>query len=129
VSPRAPRRPLLGLIALVVALPLALQAFGGWSRARLGDAVARQARPGDIRMIGSVTCTYCDQARAWFDAHRVAYTECRIELDASCAQAYRTLLAPGTPVVIVRGRPLLGFDARAIAQALADAPLSDPRVQ
>ncbi|HWH81499.1 MAG TPA: hypothetical protein VNU71_04610, partial [Burkholderiaceae bacterium] len=69
----------------------------------------------------------CAAARAWFDAHRVPFTECQIELDAACAEQYRALLAPGTPVMIVRGQRLLGFDARAIAQALSDA--RDTRVQ
>ncbi len=113
------RRPLLGLIALVVVAAGAMQAFGWWSRERLGAQVAADARPGDIRMIGSVTCVYCAQARAWFEANRVPYSECLIERDPTCAAQYNALMAPGTPVMIVRGKRLLGFSAQAVADALA----------
>ena len=70
-------------------------------------------------MIGSVTCVYCAQARAWFDANHVPFTECLIEKDAQCAAAYNALMAPGTPVLVVRGKRLLGFNAQAVADALA----------
>jgi glutaredoxin len=113
------RRPLFGLIALVVVAAGAMQAFGGWSRARLGTQVAAAARPGDIQMISSVTCVYCAQARAWFAENRVPYNECLIERDAACAERYNALMAPGTPVMFVRGKRLLGFNAQAVADALA----------
>ena len=112
------RRRLLGLIALVVVAAGAMQALGGWSRGRLGAQVAAAARPGDIQMIGSVTCVYCAQARAWFDENRVPYSECLIERDAACAARYNALMAPGTPVMFVRGKRLLGFSAQAVADAL-----------
>lgn len=70
-------------------------------------------------MIGSVTCVYCAQARAWFEANRVPYSECLIERDPACAAQYNALMAPGTPVMIVRGKRLLGFSAQAVADALA----------
>ena len=113
------RRPWLGLIALVVVAAGAMQALDGWSRARLGAQVAAAAKPGDIQMIGSVTCAYCAQARAWFTENRVPYNECLIERDAACAERYHLLMAPGTPVMFVRGKRLLGFNAQAVADALA----------
>ena len=63
----APRR--IGLLILFVLVAMAgTQALRGWlndrSDARLGPQVAAQARPGDIQMIASVTCTYCVAARA-----------------------------------------------------------------
>jgi glutaredoxin len=114
----------LGLIALVVIVAGTMQAVGAWSRARLGPQIVAAARPGDIRMIGSITCTYCDQARQWFESHRVPFSECLIERDANCAGQYAALRAPGTPVLIVRGHPIVGFSAQAVADALAA-----PRVQ
>ena len=116
---RLAHRPLLGLILLVAVAAGAMQAFGWWSRERLGAQVAAQARPGDIQMIGSVTCVYCAQARAWFTEHRVPFTECLIERHPACAARYNALLAPGTPVMFVRGKRLLGFSAPAVADALA----------
>jgi glutaredoxin len=115
---------LLGLVALVVVAAAAMQGVEAWSQARLGTQVAAAARPGDIRMIGSTSCTYCTQARRWFDAHRVPFSECVVEHDATCAEQYAALMAPGTPVLIVRGRPLVGFSAQAVADAL-----SAPRAQ
>ena len=116
------RRSLAGLVAAVVLGTLLVQGTGAWSRARLGAQVAAAARPGDILMIASVTCVYCAQARAWFEANRVPYRECLIERDAACAEKYNALMTPGTPVMFVRGQRLLGFSAQAVADALAAAP-------
>ncbi len=113
------RRSLLGLVTLVVICAAAMQGFTGWSRERLGTQVAANARPGDIHMIASVTCVYCAAARAWFNENRVPFTECLIERDAVCAAKYNALMAPGTPVMLVRGKRLLGFNAQAVADALA----------
>ena len=116
------RRSLLGLLTVVVIGAAAMQGVTWWSRERLGAQVAANARPGDIHMIASVTCVYCAAARAWFVENRVPFTECEIERDAACAQAYNTLMAPGTPVLLVRGKRLLGFNAQAVADALATRP-------
>lgn len=116
---RSTRRSLLGLIAVVVIGAGAMQGFTWWSRERLGAQVAANAKPGDIHMIASVTCVYCAAARAWFNENRVSFTECEIERDADCAAKYNALMAPGTPVMLVRGKRLLGFSAQAVADALA----------
>ena len=117
------RRSLLGLITVVIVGAAAMQGFTWWSRERLGAQVAAAAKPGDIHMIASVTCVYCAAARAWFDENRVSFTECLIERDADCAAKYNALMAPGTPVMLVRGKRLRGFSAPAIADALATKPL------
>ena len=112
-------RSVLVLAALVLGAFAAMQGLQAWSRARLGPQVAAAAKPGDIFMIASVTCVYCAAARAWFEANRVPFTECLIERDARCAAHYNALMAPGTPVLLVRGQRLLGFNAQAVADALA----------
>ena len=117
------KRSLLGLITVVVVGAAAMQGFTWWSGERLGAQVAANARPGDIHMIASVTCVYCAAARAWFVDNRVPFTECEIERDAVCAAKYNALMAPGTPVMLVRGQRLLGFNAKAIADALDKRPL------
>ena len=119
----ATKRSLLGLVAFVVIGAAAMQGFAWWSRERLGARVAAAAKPGDIHMIASVTCVYCAAARAWFIEHRVPFTECLIERDGVCADKYNALMAPGTPVMLVRGKRLIGFSAQAIADALATQPL------
>lgn len=107
------------LIALVLAVVAVVQGYGAWSQARLGTRVAEAARPGDIHMIASETCVYCAAARGWFESNHVVFTECTIERDAACAESYAALSAPGTPVLLVRGRRLMGFNASAIAAVLA----------
>jgi len=119
----ARRRSLLGLVTAVFVGAAAMQGFMWWSRERLGAQVAAAAKPGDIHMIASVTCVYCAAARAWFTENRVPFTECEIERDALCADKYNALMAPGTPVMLVRGKRLLGFSPQAIADALATRPL------
>ena len=110
----------LGLIVLAAAA--GMQVLSRWTTARLGPQVAALAKPGDIQMISSITCVYCAAARAWLNANHVPFSECEIERDTQCAAAYNALMAPGTPVLVVRGQRLLGFNAQAVADALQAAP-------
>lgn len=115
----ASRGTIVGVVLLVVGISLAL---GWWQRQRqatLGQTVASLARPGDIHMISSDSCGFCIQARRWFEQHGVAFTECSIEREPACRQAFDALGAPGTPVIVVRGQPTLGFDAERLRRRLA----------
>jgi glutaredoxin len=107
-----------GLMLLLALAWGAGSLWQSWQADRLGSEVARLAQAGDIRMISSETCVYCDKARAWFTAHRVPFAECFVERDTACADAYRALQAPGTPLLLVRGQRQLGFSPQRIAQAL-----------
>ena len=111
-------RALLTVAVLALGAGGGLQGLQGIAADRLGARVAEHAAPGDIRMFSSDICPYCVQARAWFNVHRVSFSECSIERDADCAAVYRALLAPGTPLLLVRGRRQVGFDPRAVAAAL-----------
>ena len=110
--------------AIVVLVVLVLGVSAGsawWARRhddRLGAQVAALAQPGDIRMISSVTCAVCLQARLWFDSHRIAYRECLIEHDAACRAEFDARQAPGTPLFLVRGMPQLGFRPERLLAAL-----------
>ena len=109
----------LASLALLAALAWGgMQSFEYWRAQRLGRQVASQARSGDIVMVSSIVCPYCKQAREWFTEHKVTFSECFIETEAACAAAYNALQAPGTPVLVVRGRRQVGFDARRVAAAL-----------
>lgn len=112
------RRGLLGLVVLVAAVAGANQWWTARTQASLGEEVAALARPGDIRMVSSTICPYCSVARQWLRAHQVPFDECFIEKDAACAAHYEAMRAPGTPVVLVRGQPQLGFDAQRVRDAL-----------
>jgi glutaredoxin len=107
--------------------PLLLLIAAGWTGVQViervgGERIAREmaanAKAGDIMMLSSDTCTYCDQARAWFHQHGVTFGECSIERDAACAQAYRALRSPGTPMLVVRGQRQVGFSPQRVVQAL-----------
>lgn len=116
--PRPSARSLLAL-ALLVAAALAAQSWwGGRLRAELGAEVAALARPGDIQMLSSDVCPVCEQARRWFTAHAVPFSECSIERDSACRARFEALGAAGTPVLVVRGRPQLGFSPQRLQAAL-----------
>lgn len=113
-SPRA----LLGLALLVAAVAGAQQWWVAHQRADVGTAVAALARPGDIHMLSSDSCSNCVVARRWFTSHGVVFTECSIERDASCRAEFDARRAPGTPVLLVRGVPQLGFSPERLRAAL-----------
>lgn len=107
--------------------PLALLALAAWTGVeliesfgseRVAKELAANARSGDIMMLSSVTCPYCEQARAYFKDHQIAFGECFIERDEACAAAYRALQAPGTPMLVVKGERQVGFSAERVAQRL-----------
>jgi hypothetical protein len=113
---------LVGLILLALVLNAGL---GLWHRSLqthrqqgVGDQLAALARPGDIRMLGSVDCSVCAVARAWFKAHKVPYSECLIERDAACRAAFQAGGYAGTPVILVRGKVLLGFSPELVFETL-----------
>ena len=117
---KASPRSLLGLAALVLAFSAASQWWAARHEAALGAQVAALARPGDIRMLASETCSICAAARAWFNANRIPFSECLIERDADCLAAYQASGAPGTPVLLLRGQVEVGFNPARLRDRLRD---------
>ena len=115
----SPRRDWVRLAIVAVVAVAALQWWTGRSGNALGREVAQAAAPGDIRMLSSTTCGICTAARLWFQRHEVAFEECFIDKDAACAAQFESLRMPGTPVILVRGRPVLGFDPQRLRDALS----------
>jgi hypothetical protein len=115
---KATSRSLFALVLLVLAVSLASQWWAGRQEQQVGRQVAALAQPGDIRMLSSETCAICAVARSWFTEHRVPYSECLIERDAQCRADFDATRAPGTPVLIVRGVPQLGFNPERVRLAL-----------
>jgi hypothetical protein len=113
------RRSLLGLAAAVLAVGAAGPWWAGRHREEPGVQVAALARPGDIRMLGSETCAVCAVARAWFIANKIPYSECLIERDPACRASFDAGGYAGTPVILVRGKPQLGFSPELVRDALA----------
>ena len=117
------RRSWLALLLLV----LVVTGAAGWWRDHqalaLGPDLAAQARPGDIHMLSSLTCIYCQRARQWLTVQRVPFDECFIETDDRCAAQYQALMAPGTPLLLVRGQAQSGFSPQQVFEGLqASAP-------
>jgi len=109
-------------LVTLVFIVLVAGAFGTWwwlrSQQQLGAEVARLAVAGDIRMIASQDCAICHVAREWFTQHGVAFSECLIERDAQCRADFEALQAQGTPVIVVRGQPMMGFEPFRLREAL-----------
>jgi glutaredoxin len=112
------QRSLGGLLVLVLAVNAGSSLWARHYQTSLGETVAQRAQPGDIQMLSSDSCSICVVARHWFTAHGVAFSECSIERDAVCRQKFEVSLAPGTPVVIVRGQMQVGFNAERVAAGL-----------
>ena len=83
--------------------------------------MAALAQTGDIQMLSSNTCAYCAVARQWMQQHSVAFSECFIETDKVCAAQFDAVRAPGTPLLMVRGQPQVGFDAQRVLGTLSRA--------
>ncbi len=114
----ATRRSLAGLVLLVGAIAVATQWLGDRAQEQLGEQMAAAARAGDIRMISSLTCPYCTEARLWFERHGVPFDECFVERDTACEAELDALPKPATPTLIVRGQVQTGFDAARVLKAL-----------
>jgi glutaredoxin len=115
---RRNRRELIVLVLVVAAATGGWELWQGARREAQGDALARLARPGDIRMLSSQTCVFCDRARAFLSAHQVPFNECFIEQEAACAAEFAAHQAPGTPLMLIRGQAQLGFSVDRVQGAL-----------
>jgi glutaredoxin len=111
-------RSLLALVVLMLLAGAGTQWLHARTQARLGSELATAAKPGDIHLLSSETCVYCNAARAWLREHGVAHAECFIERDAACQAAYAAAGARGTPTVVVRGNVQTGFDATRVLTTL-----------
>lgn len=112
--------------ALLLGLAL-LTAYAGlkiWRRiepALLEPRLVAAARPGDISMLSSTTCSDCVVAHQLLDRLKVPYDECFIELDADCAARFKALKSLGTPTFVVRGERQIGLGLKRMVVAL-EAP-------
>ncbi len=115
------RRSWLRPLLIALAAWVVLQSWQSYSDRKSGVSLAALAKPGDIVMISSETCSYCKMASRFMTEHQIPFSECFIETDAACAESYRAQQAPGTPTLLVRGQRLVGFDPSRIAKVLGGA--------
>lgn len=113
------RRSLLVLVGLVLTIGGASQWWGYRQEQALARELARQARDGDILMLASDRCGYCERARRFMRGHGIAFSECSIERDAACAARFKAVGGGGTPTLLVRGEAQLGFDPERVLRRLS----------
>jgi glutaredoxin len=93
------------------------------SGAAAGDVAGRPA----VIIYGASWCGPCHQAAAYLKKRGIPFVEHDIEQDSSAAREMQGKLAKAgkhggsIPVLDVRGRILVGFDANAVEQALGQA--------
>ena len=112
---------------------VAAGAAGGAAGGNAGQAQDGTGAPGDVAgrpaviIYGASWCGPCHQAAAYLKKKGVAFVEHDIEQDSSSQHEMQAKLAKAgmrggsIPVLDVRGHILIGFDARAVDQALGTA--------
>lgn len=108
------RMKILATLALAVA---------GWALATLpiaADANAAEvANPAPkVIMYATSTCTYCIKARAWFSGRNIAWDERDVETSAAANKEWKQLGGVGTPLIVINGKPIHGFDEPRIVAEL-----------
>lgn len=110
--------PPVSLLLVVAATWMASAAWRQHVSDADGQLLALRVKPGDIRMISSETCPYCQAARRWMTQQGIPFQECFIERDAQCLADYQAQGGVGTPTVIVRGQRVIGFDRGRLLEIL-----------
>jgi glutaredoxin len=118
---RATRPQLLFLFVMLIGISTASSWWVRHKQEVAGGQAAALARAGDIQMFSSVTCGVCIEARQWFQQNQIAFNECLIEKDAACRSTFERSGAVGTPLIVVRGRALTGFNRALVLSALQSA--------
>lgn len=115
---RARARSIGGLLVLLLVASAGMQWWHGSVERREAERLAVLAQAGDIRMLSSLTCVYCEAARRMMTSHGVRFDECFIERDPNCQALYERTGARGTPTLLVRGQAQVGFDVRRLIETL-----------
>ena len=63
-------------------------------------------------------CGYCRKARQYFSSHAIDYVEYDISKSSRRMKEFRRLGGRGTPLILIDGRKIQGFNTRAIEAAL-----------
>jgi glutaredoxin len=77
------------------------------------------ARSIEVVMYATKTCGYCAKARAYFQRHGVAFQERDVETSAQAQKEWKSLGGAGTPLILVDGERIYGFNQKALDAALA----------
>jgi glutaredoxin len=83
------------------------------------NAAVLKTKP-DVVMLGASWCSFCKQARRYFNANKVHYCEYDIETSAEGARLYKQFNGGAIPVLIIDGKKYTGFDSAAFQQLMAE---------
>ena len=76
--------------------------------------------PKTVRIYTTSSCPYCKQAKAFFEGKKVVYSEINVEQnDDAAREMIEKTGQMGVPVIEIDGIILIGFDKKALEQALA----------
>ncbi len=75
-----------------------------------------------VIMYTTSTCSYCVKARTWFSSRSIHWDERDIETSAAANKEWKQLGGVGTPLILLNGKPIHGFDESRI-----EAELNLPR--
>lgn len=78
-----------------------------------------------VVMLSLSTCPYCKQAREYFAAHDIAYTDYVIDQSPDAMRMFNELKEKGTPVIITRHHIMRGFYAAGIGAQLSEDGVVD----
>lgn len=72
----------------------------------------------EVVMYGVPNCGYCRKARQYFSKHGIDYVEYNINKSSKRLKEFRRMGGRGTPLILIDGKKIHGFDTRAIDAAL-----------
>ena len=88
--------------------------------------VFNKTKPPKILMLGTQTCVYCKKARRFFKQHEVPYTELDIDVSDKNMRMFQLLGGRGTPLIVIDGQAIQGFDEYSIRHAIKSSTNNHP---
>jgi len=111
---------------------VALLLFFIYSFTQLGNQqsneniIFNKEKPPKILMLGTQSCRYCKQARSFFKKYELPYSELDIEASDKNMQMFQLLGGRGTPLIVIDGQTLQGFDESSIRRAIKNSNTVNP---
>jgi len=72
----------------------------------------------EVIMYAVPDCGYCRKARQYFSKHGIDFVEYNINKSSKRLKEFRRLGGRGTPLILIDGKKIQGFNTRAIESAL-----------
>jgi glutaredoxin len=75
-----------------------------------------------VTLYSQGSCEYSEMVRLHLESRGQPYTDRDIDLDSAARAELMELGAGGTPVTVIDGEPIVGYDEEAIDEALGFTP-------